>query len=181
MSLTAVAVKDNSAEYQDFLSLYHTAFPPDEQILPEYFQDSIHTDGASITAYYEYETQGKKVFAGFSFVVETDEFLFLYFLAVNPELRSKGIGSEIIKNHLMKKYAGKTIVLNVETPDDSAKDNLPRLRRIAFYKRLGFIPMNCSFSDGRVQFSVLSTSPELDLNGYLAFLQKLCGVENQSD
>ncbi len=181
MSLTAVVANDNSDEFQDFLSLYHTAFPPEEQIPEELFWDSVHMDGAEITVYYNEEMPGTNPYAGFSFVIETEPFLFLYFLAVNPDFRSKGIGSEIIRNHLMKQYPGKTIVLNVESPDESAEDNNSRLRRIAFYERLGFVQMNCSFTDGRVKFSVLSTSSELDLNAYFAFLQKLCGCDELPD
>ena len=181
MNLTAIVAKDNSKEFQDFLSLYRIAFPPEEQIPDELFWYSIHMEGAKVTTYYAEEILGKKFYAGFSFVIETEQFLFLYFLAVNPEIRSKGIGSEIIQNHLMKQYPGKTIVLNVESPDELAEDNHSRLRRIAFYERLGFVQMNCSFTDGCVMFSVLSTSSELDLNAYVEFLRKLCGCDELPD
>ncbi|HJJ36272.1 MAG TPA: GNAT family N-acetyltransferase, partial [Methanocorpusculum sp.] len=116
MPLSAIKVKDNSKEYEDFLSLYHIAFPPIEQIPEDYFQASIHTKGASVTAYYAEET-----FVGFTYTIETEQFLFLYFFAVNPKLRSQGFGSEIIRDHLMKQYPGKPIVLNAEIPDDAAK------------------------------------------------------------
>ena len=181
MTLTAVDVKDNSEEYHDFVSLYHTAFPPEELIPEEGFYDSIHMEGASVTAYYDEENPGKKVFIGFTYVIETEQFLFLYFFAVNPKHRSRGFGTEIIRSHLMKKYPGKTIVVNVEYPDESAEDYTLRLERIKFYKRLGFVQLNCSLYDGRVLFLVLSTSSELNLDEYNAFLQRGYDIQNLKD
>lgn len=174
--LSAVNVRENSKEYEDFLYLYHTAFPPIEQIPEDYFQASIHAEGASVTAYYAEET-----FVGFTYTIETEHFLFLYFFAVNPELRSQGFGSEIIRNHLMKRYPGKPIVLNAEVPDDAVEDNSLRLRRIAFYERVGFVPLKYCFDDERILFRVLSTSPELNIEAYEAFLKMLYGIQNIGD
>jgi len=176
MVLKAVAVEDNSKEYQDFISLYYTAFPPDELIPEDYFQKCIHLNGASVTAYYSGE-----IFVGFTYVIDTEQFLFLYFFAVNPELRSRGFGSEIIRNHLMKKYPGKPIVLNAEAPDDTTEDNTSRLRRIAFYERLGFSQMNCKLFDGRVLFMPLSTSEKFNLNDLVEFMQELYDFQQLGD
>jgi len=171
--LSAVNVEENSKEYEDFLSLYHTAFPPIEQIPEDFFQASIRIDGASITAYY-----AGNAFVGFTHAIETEHFLFLYFFAVKSELRSQGFGSEIIRNHLMKHYPGKPIVLNVEAPDNAAEDNEFRLKRIAFYQRVGFVPLKQNFYDERVLFRILSTSPELNIDEYEAFLKKVYSIQN---
>lgn len=181
MPLTAIPVKDNSKEYRDFISLYHTAFPPSELIPAEYFQASIHIEGAEVTSYYTENTSGGQEFVGFTYVIDTTDFLFIYFFAVNQNLRSRGFGSEIICNHLMKRYPGKILVLNAECPDETAPDNSLRLRRIAFYERLGFVQVNCTFYDERVLFTILSTSPALDIDRYKAFLQKLYDLQNLPD
>jgi len=171
--LVAINVKENSKEYEDFLSLYHMAFPPIEQIPENFFQASIHAEGASVTAYYTEET-----FVGFTYTIETEHFLFLYFFAIEPELRSQGFGSEIIRNHLMKRYPGKPIVLNAEAPDDAAEDNVVRLRRIAFYEHVGFVQLNYKFYDERILFRILCTSPDLNIDEYEAFLKMGYSIQN---
>lgn len=62
-----------------------------------------------------------------------DEFVFLEHFAVSEELRGQGIGSLMMKE-LQKNSGDKPIVLEAEPPDT---DNIA-LRRIEFYKRLGF-------------------------------------------
>ncbi len=58
-------------------------------------------------------------------------FIFVEHLAVSPNLRGQGHGSELIKKHLFSQKL--PVVLEVELPENS----LAR-RRIEFYKRLGF-------------------------------------------
>ncbi|HJJ31676.1 MAG TPA: GNAT family N-acetyltransferase [Methanocorpusculum sp.] len=176
MHLTAVNVTDSSKEYEDFISLYHTAFPPDELIPEDYLFASLHMDGAAVAAYY-----ADDLFVGFTYVIDAPHFLFLYFFAVNPELRSQGFGSEIIREHLMKRYPGKPIVLNVEVPDETAENNALRLRRIAFYQRAGFVSLKYRLYDKRVLFNILSTSSELPIDEYEAFLKQVYAVQNLED
>lgn len=64
--------------------------------------------------------------------------IYLEHLAVNPEIRGKGLGSMLMREYLAKSV--KNIVLEVEDVDTEIAQ-----RRIGFYERLGFTLSNISF------------------------------------
>lgn len=78
-------------------------------------------------AYRKYETPDYLVT-----YAEFRDFIFIDYLLVYPSTRGKGIGSAAL--NLFKKR-GKTIILEVELPDDDDHDTL---RRIQFYEKNGF-------------------------------------------
>lgn len=70
---------------------------------------------------------------GLVFYWEHDSVIYVEHLAVNPLMRGKGIGSQIIKG-LMEENPESTFILEIDPPlDDISK------RRSTFYERLGFI------------------------------------------
>lgn len=62
----------------------------------------------------------------------------LLYLAVLPQMRGAGVGSLVMP--LIKQKAHGALVLEVEDPEEAKNEEelKVRLRRIAFYKRLGF-------------------------------------------
>lgn len=69
---------------------------------------------------------------GFITIFESEEFVLIDHLAIDPRFRGQGQGNFILK--ALKKYYDKPILLEVEPPSDE----LTR-RRIAFYKRNGYV------------------------------------------
>mgnify|MGYP002769018963 CR=1 FL=1 len=69
---------------------------------------------------------------GFIATWQTENFSFIEHFAVNPNLRGKGIGSEMLKDFI--KNSSKPIILEVELPTDIISK-----KRISFYKRHGFV------------------------------------------
>lgn len=59
--------------------------------------------------------------------------VYVEFLAVNPEMRGRSIGSAVMKQ-LMSLYPDKLTVLEIEPPEDEMT-----IRRLHFYERLGFV------------------------------------------
>ncbi len=70
-----------------------------------------------------------------------DRFVYIEHLAVNPELRGCGVGSDAIKT-LIEKVGGKPVVLEIEPP----VAELPlTVARFKFYSRLGFSTIDRSY------------------------------------
>lgn len=69
---------------------------------------------------------------------ELEHAIYLEHLAVNPEIRGKGLGSILMREYLSK--SANNIVLEVEDVDTEIAQ-----RRIGFYERLGFTLSNISF------------------------------------
>ncbi len=60
------------------------------------------------------------------------DLLYVEFLAVDPAIRGRQLGSRIV-NDLLARYPGYTAVLEIEPPEDELT-----CRRLRFYERLGF-------------------------------------------
>ena len=67
------------------------------------------------------------------------EYALINYFAVLPEHRSKGYGSECLKN-MLRRYCGRTLVIEVEDPSAASSVELceEAERRIKFYERAGF-------------------------------------------
>lgn len=83
--------------------------------------------------------------AAYAFVLRADGLrrvmLFLY--AVEPELRGKGVGSAFLEELLGRYAACAGLYAEVEKAElaEEEAERRVRLRRIAFYRRLGFAPV----------------------------------------
>lgn len=70
---------------------------------------------------------------GLIFYWEYDSAIYVEHLAVNPLMRGKSIGSQILKE-LIEENPGCTVILEIDPPvDDISK------RRLSFYERIGFV------------------------------------------
>lgn len=70
------------------------------------------------------------MFAGILLYWEAEDFVFVEHLAVNPELRGRKLGSQVLNRLLAE---GKPVILEIDPPVDEIS-----LRRQRFYHRLGF-------------------------------------------
>lgn len=59
--------------------------------------------------------------------------VYVEFLAVNPAMRGRNIGSGVVER-LLELYPGKLVILEIEPPQEEMA-----VRRLHFYERLGFV------------------------------------------
>lgn len=70
---------------------------------------------------------------------ETEKILYIWYLAVFPEYRNKGIGTQILEFVMdYAKNTNRAILIDAEWPDENAEDNEERIKRKNFYESLGF-------------------------------------------
>lgn len=72
-------------------------------------------------------------FAGMVTTWHFDQFVYIEHLAVNPGIRGRGVGAELLG--VLSSQVGKPIVLEVELPNEA---DPMTIRRINFYTRNGF-------------------------------------------
>lgn len=130
--------------------LCKTAFPPEEQVpFPLLLLKSLRKDN-HFTAYYDGDT-----FAGISYCIELPEVVYVLYLAVNDQVRSRGYGSAILAA-LKQRYAHKTLMLEIETLSQPEADNFEqRQARLSFYKRNGFEDAHLRENDGSMVYDIL--------------------------
>ena len=124
--------KDNPKIRKEIQHLYITAFPRVERPPVNMFFDNAKKANNDLYAIYEDDK-----FIGFTDLLFYKDLCYLFFLAVTPENRNKGYGSQIIKE-VFELHKDKTFILCYDEVDEQYSDNSLRIRRKNFYLRNGF-------------------------------------------
>ena len=94
-------------------------------------------------------------FIGMCYIVNCCNVYYLMYLAVEPGLRNKNYGSQILMD-LKEKY--KTLFLSIDMPIDDIS-----ISRKNFYLRNGFYETNKFYEDTGVTYEVLCTNDEYEI------------------
>lgn len=114
-------------DFDSFYKLMSEAFPSEERRNYEDQKSLLKDELYNITSH---EDDNENITA-FIASWEFDDFVFIEHFAVSSKMRGNGMGTSMIKNFLNK--CNKPIFLEVEPPENDTS-----IRRIEFYKRLGF-------------------------------------------
>lgn len=158
MNLQETAITFFNSARKDAQVLCKTAFPPEEQ-MPFFLLvlKSCRSDN-HFTAYYDDDT-----FAGISYCIELADTVYVLYLAVNDQIRSRGYGSAILST-IKERYAGKTLMLEIETLSQSDAENMAqRQARFSFYERNGFKPTNLREEDNAVIYDILKCGRDISV------------------
>lgn len=119
--------------FKQVWNLYESAFPDLEKRTLKKHTEALADKRFKPNVYLD----EKDNVLGLCFGWEFSEFIYLEHLAVNPNFRNKGIGSEIITEF---KQSIKPVILEIEPPSDEITT-----RRLMFYKRNNFIETEYTF------------------------------------
>ena len=154
MKLTAKPVHLFCPGFREITQLLKSAFPKKEQTPMFLLLLGALRKNTHFTAFYDADK-----FVGLLYTIKDDRYYFILYLAVNSEMRSCGIGGEIL-NYAYAQAGDKIIVLNVEPLDSAADNHEQRERRIAFYARHGIYETGYGFSSDGIKYSVLASDTE---------------------
>lgn len=157
-TITTKKITRHLPEYKEVKRLYLSAFPEAERFPLSALRFLALRKDVDFLSYYEDDN-----FCGFTFSFAYKEILFVLYFAVNDKIRSKGYGSEILAK-LGQEAMGKTIVLNVEKPDDYAENAEQRQRRLKFYMKNGYSDTGYIMKEKDGDYLILSTSREFNPN-----------------
>lgn len=124
--------KQNKQILNEIHPLYESSFPEDEKV--PYFilkKQAVKQISDIIGVYDENE------FIGFVILVFDLDIVFVWYLAIQPEKRNQGYGSQILQR-INEQYRDKRIILNVEEVR-----NDEQLKRKQFYIKNGY--QECGF------------------------------------
>lgn len=138
--------KQNLKSREEIENLYVSAFPPEERPPEEMFFSNALKDCNELYAIYE-----DNQFIGFTNLLFYKDLCYLFFLAVSPEQRNKGYGSQIIKE-IFKMHPNKNFILCYDEIDEKYHDNSLRIRRRDFYYRNGFKDNNLKTCEYGVKY-----------------------------
>lgn len=165
--LTINKVTPGLREYPQIIALYERSFPETERIPTEILLKKSGQGIADFFAYYD-----KDRLVGFSFATVSDQAVFLVYLAVEEELRSRGYGSMILK-HIATNHSPKGIMVNIEPVDKEAENYDQRLKRLRFYTDNGFRESGYQLIDHGNHYSILTTVTPFSEPAYRSAIDRL--------
>lgn len=168
VNLIAKPVRPFNSSYSVVSPLYHSAFPPQER--PPYWLACLFAlqPQVAFQAYYDQTT-----FAGFAYTVRTPQATFVFLLAVNDAVRSKGYGSAMLRK-IAEQSQGLPLVLCIEPMDATAPNYDQRQRRLAFYEKNGFRRQYRQFHELDEVYEIVATADDLDYQELAKDLNRAC-------
>ena len=130
-------VENSSATRTEQIRLiYESAFPPDER-MP--FERILQRRDGGVMQLLSVEGEDGELL-GFANISLCLDVVALNYLAILPEKQGKGYGPAVI-DLLRERYPDRSVIIDIE--DDAVESDNPeqRIRRRAFYERLGFSAM----------------------------------------
>ena len=121
-------------------ALYESAFPVNERIpMKQLLDNKIKREFWAFFEKEDGENGAAPKFCGFSNSISRGDITNIVYFAVEPELRSRGYGSQILQA-IRKKHPDSRIVVDIEVEEDSkdAEELERRNRRREFYTHNGF-------------------------------------------
>lgn len=149
-------------------ALYISAFPaPQRRPFLSLWLLSVCKPAVSLRTYSD---NGQ--FCGFTCAVQSEKYLYLNFIAVNPALRSKGYGGQIL-DLLRQQAPQQALLVEVERPDPDAPNYSQRCARVAFYRRNGFYDLDRTITGHGATFMLMSTDPVFDRDAYWSIFPQM--------
>lgn len=151
-------VKYKKIYYKQVNQIYEKSFPLQERYIN--LNKMIKSSNTEL-----YCLIDKEIVLGFIYLIYYKDMIFLLYLAINTEIRSKGYGSYLLK-WCLRKYKDKKIYLNIEEVKEDFEDYEIRKRRLDFYLKNGFFLTKYISKEEFENFNILSNNLEIDINRY---------------
>lgn len=159
-------LSDLSEDLIEFEKINNGSIPEKERVSLFALLKSGDDPDTEITGLYS-----QTVPVGFYVVRKHNNISYLAFIAVREDMRSKGIGSSVLKE-LRCRFLTDRFIVEFESPDNSDAD-VNALRRKEFYLRNGFHSTGYySFYD-ETEFEIACSKETFDLEEYIGFLRYL--------
>lgn len=152
-------IKYESVYYQQVNDIYEKSFPKEERYIT--LDNMAHRQNTEL-----YCLIDNNQVVGMIYLIFYKDMIFILYLAVSQEKRSKGYGSYLLK-WCLQKYFDKKIFLNIEEVKKDFKDYETRKKRLKFYQKNGFFISNYISKEVTENFNILSNRREIDIKEYI--------------
>lgn len=159
----------DKGDIKSFKSLYFSAFPKNERQPFCLLKSRAKSGRGELHIARDGET-----FVGFAYVITYLDMAYLFYFAIDGELRGKGYGSEIL-TELKRIYEGKRLFLARETLDEGADNYDQRVKRHSFYLKNGFSDLPAKIEESSVVFDVMGIGGTVKAEEYGAMMTAFCG------
>ncbi len=141
-----------------------------EEAIPECERnslDDLQATGAGILGIYDHREP-----VGFMVIRRYRRILYLAYLAVRSDLRSKGIGGQAVRE-LIRSNPDSQVIVEFEAPGKACGENDMNLRRKHFYLRNGFYETGWYTFYDDTEFEIGCSHPDYDPEAFDQFVDHL--------
>ncbi|MCD8194979.1 MAG: GNAT family N-acetyltransferase [Coprobacillus sp.] len=168
--MNAVKVDKDFADFDKIENLAKEAFPPSEYVPPKAFLKATEMQEVDFWAFFD-----ENLFVGYVVIRHKMNFAYLFFLAVQKELRNKGYGTQILKL-LENLYPDAIQIVDFEMIDSECQNNDMRIRRKNFYLRNGYKEINLFYYFNNENFEIMSKKTPFDYDGFHEMMSSFIGM-----
>ncbi len=158
MNLIEKKITKKLGNYDEIVKFMKKSFPK-EELMPMWLLLLVSKfKKYNFNAYYD-----DKLFVGIIFTIESKESVFVFYIAVNDQIQSRGYGTRLLEI-VFDKNKGKSVSLFIETMSNKNASNFEqRIKRLSFYERNGFKHTGYSAGNKEPFIDILSTNDNFDL------------------
>ena len=144
--------------------LFEHAFPPEERPPFSWF---IKMDKNKL-----FGIEENNVFIGLLSIVEYQDLVYVFFLAVKKCFRGQGYGSQILKD-VLNRYNNNRVFLLAEDPDIVSNNKEERIQRINFYEHNDMFKTDLRIVEYEVEYVALTNNTRVTRNDFLNVMKHL--------
>lgn len=167
MTLRTIEITKDFSDMDKVDTLATEAFPPEEYLPPSKLLEMSEEDNFDFLALYD-----KDIFVGFITVMTHKNIAYLFFLAIDKNLRDAGYGSRAIET-LKALYADFQQVVDFEMIDDNSQNNEQRKKRRSFYLKNGYKPTDRFLSYLGVDYEIFCMDEHFDFDAFKELMSLL--------
>lgn len=134
---------------KEIKKLYKEAFPRNER-LPIFILNLLSKKEKANF----YGICDEKTFVGLLYNIYFKDIVFIFYFAIDSNLRGKGYGTKVLEL-VKQKYKNHRIILNIEEINSKYDNNNQRIKRKKFYEKNGFINSDFKVKEGKQIYEVL--------------------------
>lgn len=173
MILKTEKVTENNMFFDKINALAKEAFPPEEYLDPKKL---VEMTKSGDTDFFALKDDGR--FVGFMVIKLYADMEYLFFLAIEKDLRSKGYGKRALET-IKSLYPNKKKVVDFEMVDGNAENYVQRQKRREFYLKNGYDETGLFLSYLGVDYEVFCMEKDFEEETFKAMMKtiKIDGFE----
>lgn len=148
-NLRTVRITSGNIGNEEVRRLYETAFPEEERIPYEDLPWLLDVMPLDYEAYYDGDT-----FVGLTMVLSHRDYNWFWYFAVSEDLRGRGYGQQIL-SWMKERYSDRSLIMDIESPEQVCDNMEQRRRRHGFYLRNGFRDTDTAKSFEGIDYTVM--------------------------
>lgn len=149
INLAFIDIKNSTECSEKVIKLYNEAFPKEERIPIWLLKLLARKSKANFYGIYDNEK-----FVGLIYNIYYKDIVFIFYLAIDKELRGQGYGSKVLE-HIKYKYSKHRIILSIEQVNKNSSNYKQRMKRKEFYVKNGFKDANYTIKERNVIYEML--------------------------